>query len=39
MHEDNLRVENEFRERLIELQRDVKEKEAGIRKLAMEKEQ
>jgi hypothetical protein len=39
MHEDNLRVENEFRERLIELQRDVKEKEAGISKLAMEKEQ
>jgi hypothetical protein len=38
MHEDNLRVENEFRERLIELQRDVKEKEAGMRNLVMEKE-
>jgi hypothetical protein len=39
MHEDNLRVENEFRERLIELQRDVREKEAGMQNLAMEKEQ
>ena len=38
MHKDNLCVENEFRERLIELQRDVKEKEAGMRNLAMEKE-
>ena len=39
MHKDNLCVENEFRERLIELQRDVRKKEAGMQNLAMEKEQ